>query len=143
VPIGVQREDRQADMVVVVDQRLAETRLLGLAHERLLLGPGEDRPGDRVIGQREAGMEPAAAVGGEDVPAGPHSADDALQRVGLLARGEDARDPRVVEPDRHLGERYGSRHPHPYSRVFSGHLVGPARQHGDRRACAVIAGSGV
>jgi hypothetical protein len=139
--VGVQREDRQADMVGVVDQRLAETRLLGLADERLLLGSGEDRPGDRMIGQCEASVCPATAVGGEHVLAGPHTADDALERVSGVARGEGTGDVRVVDPDRHLVRRHGARHPYLDPCVLSAHLVGTAGQHDDpQRVVMDVAG---
>src|SRR4029434_5758215 len=73
-------EQAHADARLVVDQWKAEALLrLRLADERLLLRTREDRPGRRMVHERQLGRGPAHAltvrVGEEPVGTNVHSAD--------------------------------------------------------------------
>ena len=81
---------------LVVDLREPEPGLrLRLADERLLLRAGEDRPGHRVVHERELGLGPtvpaAVRVGGERVRAEAQPGDHAGECAGRVVALERRR----------------------------------------------------
>ena len=115
---------------LVVDQRLAEPRLDRLAHERALVGAGEDRPGDGVVDEREAILRRRrrAAVGhdGERVLAQLEPGDQPHQCPVVALEGVG--DVVAVALHAQLVEQ-AARRVDPHQGVAPAHHVGIARQH--------------
>ncbi len=132
---------RDAEAVLVVDQRLVEDRAPveaapgGGAHERLLLGPREDGTADRVVHEGGGGAR-IVAPGLVDhrphrVVAVDEAPDQADGRAVALGIGERGGDVGAVDVDPQFGDARPPGQAHLDEGVAVRHLVGPARQHRD------------
>ncbi|ATQ78747.1 hypothetical protein CR152_05900 [Massilia violaceinigra] len=126
-------EHRMADAVLVIHQRLAQARLLGAAHKRLLLRTAEHGTGHRVVGQRQRGRHlPAAMIGithFQRIAAVGQARHHAFHaRAGGGHRRIDAL---AIEPESHLAGHVGGR-ADGNAGIAAGHFIRLARQHGER-----------
>ncbi len=115
------------------DDRQAESR--GLAGERLLVGPGEDRPLGGVVGDGEfAARTPAPRHGDHDVVAAlAQAAHPAGEGPAPRVRGEPVGDVDPVDVHGDGGQGQSPRDRGLKQRVARGDHVGATRQHPQRQ----------
>ena len=95
----------------------------------------QDRPAAHVVGDRQTGPRPAAAlavgVGDEQVLAGLHAFEHAAQGPGRIVSDERRSDVGAVEREHHLVHRHVLGHPHLDQRVAVADQVGAIGQRVD------------
>ena len=130
--------DARRDRAVRVE-RLAERfagqqlEALGLADERLLVGPGEHRAGNRMVHHRQPGAAIFSLAGcnGDGIGSSLEPADQPGHRVVVPVSMECRSNVRAIQSDARVIERHGPGHRDSHEHIATADHIGSSRQRFD------------